>query len=79
LHVFATRQKINKDNVNNTKDDDDHAFATQHIVHPKAMYKFIMDLGASNHMTSRRVALDTYKVFASCNVYLSYDSIVEMI
>lgn len=42
----------NKDNANNTKDGDDHTFARQHIVHSKAMYKFIMDLGASNHMTS---------------------------
>ena len=69
----------NKDNANNTKDGDDHTFARQHIVHSKAMYKFIMDLGASNHMTSHRVALDTYKVFSSCNVYLSYDSIMETI
>jgi len=35
----------------------------------------IMDLEAINHLTSRRVAFDMYKVIASRNVYLDDDSV----
>lgn len=37
-----------------------------------------MDLEATNHMPSRRVAFDVYKVIASRNVYLDNDSVFKV-
>ena len=49
-------KKINKENANNTKEDDDYTFATQHGVDLKAMCKWIIYLRASNNITSHRTA-----------------------
>ena len=49
---FCYKAKNNRqDNTNNTKEDDDYAFATQYGTHSKAMCKWIMNLGVVKHMT----------------------------
>lgn len=60
-------------------DDDDYAFATQHSTHSNAIYKWIMDLKTTKHITSQMTIFDIYKVIAQRNVHLHEDSVVEAI
>jgi hypothetical protein len=51
---FCFKAKNNnkeKENANKAKDDDDYAFATKDGDHCKAICKWIMDSGATKHMT----------------------------
>ena len=41
--------------------------------------QWIMNSGATKHMTSYKVTFDTYKVISSCNVHLSGERVVEVI
>lgn len=41
------------------------------------MCKWIMDSGATKHMTSCKVAFDKYEIIAPSNVHFGDDSIVE--
>ena len=43
------------------------------------MYKWILYFGASNHMTSHRVAFDIYEVIFLRNVYLGDDNVIKAI
>lgn len=52
------------------------SFATQHGMH---LREWILDSGATKHMTSNGVAFDTYEVIAPSNVYLNNDNIVQAI
>jgi hypothetical protein len=79
---FCFKAKNNnkeKENANKAKDDDDYAFATKDGDHCKAIWKWIMDSGATNHMTPHRAAFDMYEVIPKRNVIMSDDSIVEAI
>jgi hypothetical protein len=68
-----------KENANKAKDDDDYYFATKDGDHFKAIYKWIMDSGATKHMTAHRAEFDTYEVIPTRNVHMGDDSIVEAI
>jgi hypothetical protein len=72
-------QHNNKENANKAKDDDDYSFATKDGDHCKAICKWIMDSGATKHMTPHRAAFDTYEVIPTRNVHMGDDSIVEAI
>jgi len=79
---FCFKAKNNNkenENANRAKDDDDYAFATKDGDHCKAICKWIMDLGATKHMTPHRAAFDMYEVIPTRNVHMGDDSIVEAI
>jgi hypothetical protein len=69
----------NKENANKAKDNDDYAFATKDGDHCKAICKWIMDSGATKHMTPHRAAFDMYEVIPTRNVHMGDDNIVEAI
>ncbi len=75
---FKAKNK-ERENAKNAKDDDDYAFAMRHGAHSRSACKWIMDSGATKHMTSHRAAFDTYEVIAPRNVHLGDDSVVEAI
>ncbi len=80
LHDFASNNNNKeKENANKAKDDDDYSFATKDGDHCKAICKWIMDSGATKHMTPHRAAFDTYKVIPTRNVHIGDDNIVEAI
>jgi hypothetical protein len=68
-----------RENAKIVKDDADFAFTMQHTTHARSMSEWIMDSGATKHMTSHRLAFDTYEVLTSRSVHLGDDSILEAI
>ncbi len=79
---FCFKAKNNnkeKENANKAKDDDDYAFAIKDGDHCKAICKWIMDSGATKHMTPHRAAFDMYEVIPTRNVHMGDDSTVEAI
>jgi hypothetical protein len=48
---FKAKNNKEKEIANKAMDDDDYAFATKDGDHCKAICKWIMDLGATKHMT----------------------------
>lgn len=63
--------------ANNTKNNDDYAFATQHEAHSKAMCKWIMD----SWQQSTRFSIGrhlTHTIISLVSVHLGDDSVVEM-
>jgi hypothetical protein len=82
IERFCFKAKNNnkeKENANTAKDDDDYAFATKDGDHCKAICKWIMDSGATKHMTPHRATFDMYEVIPTRNVHMGDDSIVEAI
>jgi len=74
IALFCFKAKNNKENenANKAKDDDDYAFATKDGDHCKAICKWVMDSGATKHMTPHRAAFDMYEVIpSSCESSLS--------
>jgi hypothetical protein len=53
---FKAKNNKEKENANKAKDDDDYAFATKDGDHCKAICKWIMDSGATKHMTPVRIS-----------------------
>ncbi|OAE20919.1 hypothetical protein AXG93_3256s1660 [Marchantia polymorpha subsp. ruderalis] len=77
---FCYKAKNKKrENAKIVKDNDDFAFAVQHTPYARSMWEWIMDSGATKHMTSHRLAFHTYEVLTSQNVHLGDDSILEAI
>ena len=72
-------QAKEREHANHATEDNDYAFATQDGPHSKSMCKWIMDSGATKHMTPHRAAFNTYEVIAPRNVHLGDDSVVEAI
>lgn len=72
-------QAKDKEGANHAKDEDDYAFATQDGPYSKSICKWIMDSGATKHMTPYRAAFDTYEVIPPRNVHLGDDSVVQAI
>ena len=68
-----------KESANNAKVEDEFAFATKLEAHSRSVCKWIMDSGATKHMTSHRTAFDTYEVISPRNVRLSDGSAAEAI
>ena len=62
LPGFVTKNK-ERENAKIVKDDSDFAFTMQHTPHTRSMSEWIMDSGTTKHMTSHRLAFDTYEVF----------------
>ena len=56
--------------------EDEFIFSMQHEAHSESLCKWIMDSGATKHMTLQR-AFDIYKVIFVCNVCLGDDSVAE--
>jgi hypothetical protein len=79
---FCFKAKNNnkeKENANKAKDDDDYAFATKHGDHCKAICKWIMDSGATKHMTPHRAAFDMYEVIPTRNVHMGDHSMLKQL
>jgi transposase InsO family protein len=72
-------QAKDKENANHVKEEDDYAFATHDGPHVKSLCKWIMDSGATKHMTPHRVAFNTYEVISPRNVHLGDDSVVDAV
>jgi hypothetical protein len=68
-----------RENAKIVKDDTDFVFTVQCTTHARSMSEWIMDSGATKHMTSHRLASDTYEVLTSRSVHLGNDSILEAI
>ena len=75
FYYKAKNKKI--ENAKNAKDNNKFAFATQHGAHSRSICKWIMDLGATKHMTSYRAAFNTYEVISLRNVYLDNDNVAK--
>ncbi len=76
---FKAKNNKEKESANKARDDDDYAFATKDGNHCKAICKWIMDSGATKHMTPHKVAFNIYEVIPTRNVHMGDDSIVEAI
>jgi transposase InsO family protein len=74
---FKAKNNKEKENANKAKDDDDYAFATKDGDHCKAICKWIMDSGATKHMTPHTAAFDMYEVIPTRNVHMGDNSICE--
>ncbi len=72
---FFNKAKNNKEkeSANKARDDDDYAFATKDGDHCKAICKWIMDSGATKHMTPHKVAFHMYEVIPTHNVHIVED------
>ena len=80
LCVFATKQRIRSENKQkNTNDDDDYAFVMCNEPHSNSMWKWIVDSGASKHISSHKAVFDMYKVITPHNVHLDDNNIVQAI
>ena len=77
-HCYKAKYKEWED-AKNTKDEDEFAFGTQHGSHSENVCKWIMDIGATKHMTLYMPTFVTYEVIYSHNVRLGDDSVVEAI
>ena len=69
-----------KDVANNTRYNDAHddfAFVAAHSVSSSQVSKWIVDSGATQHMTPNRQAFDTYETISSRNVFLGDNGMVE--
>lgn len=77
MHDFATKQNIRSEK--NAKDNVDYAFVMRNGTHSRNVYKCIMDLRASKHMTLYRAAFDMYEVITPHNVRLGDNNIVQAI
>ena len=77
-YCYKAKNK-DKENANAAKDDDDYAFAIQEGAHFNTMCKWIMDSGATKHMTPHRNAFHTYEAIAPRNVHMGNDSVVKAI
>ena len=69
-----------KDVANNTRYDDAHddfAFVVTHGASRSDVSKWIVDSGATQHMTPNRHAFDTYESISSRNVFLGDNGMVE--
>ena len=72
-------QAKEKENANHVKEDDDYAFATQNGPHSKSSCKWIMDSGATKHMTPHKEAFHSNEVISPRNVHLDDDSVVDAV
>ena len=63
----------------NANDDDDYTFIICIETHSKSVCKWIIDLGASKHITSYKAAFDTYEIITSNNVHLGDINVVQAI
>ena len=68
-----------KDSANNSKVEDEFAFATKLEEHSQERLKLIMDLGATKYMTLHWTSFDTYEVFPPRDVCVSDGSVAEAI
>ena len=68
-----------QEQTKNAKDDDDYTFVMRNETHSKSMCKWIMDSGASKHMTLHKAAFDTYEVITPRNVHLDDNNVVQAI
>ena len=66
-----------KDVANTTRYDDDFAFVATHGASSSPIGKWIVDSGATQHMTPNRHAFDTYESISSRNVFLGDNGMVE--
>lgn len=64
--------------MKNTKDNN-YAFVMHNEAHSKSMYKWIMVLGASKHMSLYRTTFSTYEVIAPRIVDLDDNSVAKAI
>ena len=70
---YKTKNK-KRENANNVQDKDEFAFATQHKAHSRSVCKWIMDSGATKHMSSHKMAFDIYEVISPRNVCFGDDN-----
>ena len=75
---YKTKNK-ERENAKIVKDDANFAFTVQHTPQARSMSEWIMDSGATKHMTSHRLAFDIYEVLTSRSVHLGDYSILEAI
>ena len=63
--------------MKNVNEDNDYTFVTRNEIHSKSMYKWIMDLSVSKHMTSHKTTFDTYEVITPRDVHLGDNSAIQ--
>lgn len=59
--------------------NDNYIFLMHNRTHSKSVYKWIMDSGATKHMTSYKDAFDIYEVIVPRYVHFNNDSVVKAI
>jgi hypothetical protein len=70
LHGYATKKKQKNDIARSMNENYDFIIGMQHKVHLKRVCKWIMDSGATKHITLHRVSFKIYEVICSCNTRL---------
>ena len=63
----------------NVRDNNDYTFIMRDGTHSKSVYKWIMNLGASKHITLHKTAFNIYEIIILYNMYLDDNNIVEAI
>ena len=61
------------------KDDNDYTFVIHNEARFKSICKWLMDSGASKHLTSHRAVFNTYEVITTQNVHLDDNNVVQAI
>ena len=75
---FKAKNK-ERESANKAMEEDDYAFVSHVGAQFKGLSKWIMDSGATKHMTPHKEAFATYEVISPRNVHMGDDSIVEAV
>ena len=81
VRLFYKAKNKECENAKNAKDNDDYVFVMRNGAFFKSMCKWIINTGATKHVTSQRAAffIYIYKVIVPCDVHLGDDSVVKAI
>ena len=73
------REKAHKARVDEGDDDDDHVFMASHSACATKSCDWIMDSGATTHMSPNRSDFDTFESISARKVYMGDDTVLQAI
>ena len=72
-------QNKHKANANIARSSDDFAFVVRHGTSNTATTRWIVDSGASRHMTPYKHFFDTYELVSGCKMFMGDNGMVEVV
>lgn len=72
-------KKLEKEKANHARVDDDYAFVVSERAATSSLCKWILDSGATQHMTCHRQAFNFYESIAARKVFMGDDGMVEAV